>query len=72
MKRHRMVSLGRCGQSILEYSVIFVVVVGVILVVVPAVFKPKVTNLYVQTGEILDKGSNLTKLVGGSPANTTP
>ncbi|GEM_PF-6721958 len=57
--------MNKRGQSILEYSVIFVVVASVIIVIVPLVFKPKVTEVYNKSADILDTGIDMLNKVGG-------
>ena len=45
----------RAGQSIIEYALIFVAIVGVLLIVVPKAIKPNMNQIYNSAGEKMNE-----------------
>ncbi|MGE5280501.1 MAG: hypothetical protein ACM3L6_07160 [Deltaproteobacteria bacterium] len=56
--RERACDRGRRGQMILEYTVMFVVIVAVIIYASANVVKPAVNRFFSASGRVLDNATN--------------
>ncbi len=60
----------RVGQATLEYTVVFAVIVGVIIVVVAKALRPHTDRIYEAAGDkIVNASTNLEDKFGAPPGN---